>query len=281
MPRAIWSGAITFGLVNVPVRMYSAVQEHDIRFHLVHEKDGSRIGYQKVSKEEGKEVPDDEVVKAFETDDGELVYMSDEDFEAAQIEGYRSIDIEDFVPSEEIDPIFFDHTYYLGPADGAEHVYTLLAEAMEKSGLAAICKYVMRERQHLGCLRIRERTITLEKMHFADEIRPVNEIRPKKAKVDRRELAMAAELIDRFTGHFDPKAYKDTYRDALLKVIEQKRKGKEVHVPKPRAEDAPTDLVAALEESLAAAKKRGRRPAPKSRSQNPAAKRRTRAKKAA
>jgi DNA end-binding protein Ku len=254
MPRAIWSGSISFGLVNVPVRMYSAVQESDVRFHLVHAPDGGRIGYRKMCKEEDREVPDDEIVKAYETDDGSLVYMSDEDFEAAQADGGRTIDIEEFVPYEQIDPIYFEHTYYLGPAERGEKVYALFARAMEEKGLAAVARYVMRERQHLGCLRIRDGVVTLERMYFADEIREPDDLRPGGVKVDRRELRMATELIDRFTGDFRPDRYSDTYRDALLDVIERKRRGEEVHARAPEREERPDDLMAALEASLAEAR---------------------------
>ncbi len=195
MPRAIWSGSISFGLVNVPVRMYSAIEEKDLHFHYVHEKDASRIGYEKVCKEEGKPVPDSEIVKAFEYEKGEYVYMTDEDFQAAQAENLKTIDIRDFVPYEEIDPIYFERTYYLGPQDGAEKVYALLQRALSDCGLAAIAVYVMRDRQHLGCLRVRDGVIALEKMFFADEIRPTEEIAPGEAEVDGKELAMAASSI--------------------------------------------------------------------------------------
>src|SRR5919202_3347388 len=174
MARAIWTGAISFGLVNAPVRMYSAIDEHDLHFNYVHEPDSSRIGYQKVCKAEGKPVPDDEIVKAFEYEKGEYVYMRDEDFEAAAAENHRTIDIRDFVPHDQIDPIYFERTYYLGPDENAEKVYALLLQAMERSGLAAVAKYVMRDRQNLGCLRVREGVITLEQMYFADEIRPLD-----------------------------------------------------------------------------------------------------------
>ena len=216
MPRAIWSGAISFGLVNVPVRMYSAVSEHKLHFNYVHVKDGSRIGYEKVCKKEDKPVPDDEIAKGFDWD-GEYVVMSDEDFEAASArEDARTIDIKDFVDYDQIDPIYFERTYVLGPADGAEKVYALLTKAMEESGLAAIAKYVMRDKQNLGCLRVRDGLITLEKMYFADEIRPTDEVKPdKNAKVDERELELAWKLIESFSGTFEPTKYDDTYRDAL------------------------------------------------------------------
>jgi DNA end-binding protein Ku len=252
MPRAIWSGAITFGLVNVPVRMYSAISEHKLHFHWVHEKDESPIGYQKICKLEEKPVPDDEVVKAFEFEPGEYVFMEDEDFEAARSEGYKTIDITDFVPYEQIDPIFFERTYYLGPSEGAEKVYSLLVKAMQDSELAAIAKFVMRDRQYLGALRVREGTITLEQLHFADEVRSAKEIRPKLARVEKRELQMAHQLIDNFSGDWKPEQYKDTYRDALCEVIEAKRKGEEIHIAAQPEEEEPTDLMAALRASLEA-----------------------------
>jgi DNA end-binding protein Ku len=256
MPRAIWTGTISFGLVNVPVRMYSAVSTHDLRFNYVHATDGSRIGYEKFCKLEEKPVPDAEIVKAFEYEPGEWVYMADEDFEAAQAEGYKTIDIRDFVPHEEIDPIFFEKTYYLGPQEGSEKVYALLRRAMEQSGLAGIAKFVMRDRQHLGCLRVRDGVIVLEKMLFADEIRPTDEIVPAGAEVDERELEMAAQLIDRFAGSFEPERYEDTYRDTLCEIIKAKREGKDVHAEAAPEPEEPGDLMAALRASLDAAQRR-------------------------
>jgi DNA end-binding protein Ku len=255
MPRAIWTGAISFGLVNVPVRMYSGIDEHKLHFNFLHEKDDSRIGYEKVCKKEEKPVPDSEIVKAFEYSKGEYVYMTDEDFEAAgaHAEGFKTIDIRDFVPHEDIDPIYFERTYYLGPAEGAEKVYRLLVKAMEDSGLAAVAKYVMRDKQNLGCLRVRDGVITLEKMYFADEIRPVDEIKPKSAKVAKEELEMARQLIESLSGSFDPGKYKDTYRDALCEIIKRKRKGEEVHVDTgAEEEERVPDLMEALRASLRA-----------------------------
>jgi DNA end-binding protein Ku len=252
MPRALWTGSISFGLVNVPVRLYSAVSEHKLQFHFVHEKDESPIGYQKICKLEEKPVPDKEIVKAFEYRKGEYVYMEDEDFEAARVEGYKTIEITDFVPYEQIDPIYFAHAYYAGPQEGAEKVYSLLVKAMQDSELAAIAKFVMRDRQYLGALRVREGTITLEQLHFADEVRSAKEVRPKLARVEKRELQMAHQLIDNFSGDWKPEQYKDTYRDALCEVIEAKRKGEEIHIAAQAEEEEPTDLMAALRASLEA-----------------------------
>ena len=251
MPRAIWSGSISFGLVSVPVRMYSAISEQDLHFNYVHAPDGSRIGYEKVCKAEGRPVPDDEIVRAFEIEEDEYVYMSDEDFEAAEPETHRTIEIRDFVPYEEIDPIYFERTSYLGPAEGGERVYALLVRAMEEANLAGIAKYVMRGKQHLGCLRIREGAITLEKMYFADEIRPLEDIAPENAPVDDRELEMARRLIASYAGSFDIEKYEDTYRDALCEIIRAKQKGRKP--PRPRAApERPPDLIEALRASLEA-----------------------------
>jgi DNA end-binding protein Ku len=250
MPRSIWSGSISFGLVNVPVRLYSAMQEHKLRFNFVHAKDSSPIGYQKICKKENKPVPDNEIVKAFEFTKGEYVFMDEEDFAAAKVEGYKSIDIVDFVPYEDIDPIFFAHTYYVGPDRGAEKTYSLLVKAMEDSDLAGIAKFVMRDRQNLGALRIRDGVITLEQLHYADEIRAIDEIKPSRARVSQEELRTAKQLIESFASDWKPEKYKDTYRDALCDVIRAKRKGKEVHAAPELEEERPTDLLTALRESI-------------------------------
>ena len=255
MPRAIWSGSISFGLVNAPIKMYSAISEHELELHLVHEKDGSPIGYEKVCKKEGKEVPAAEIVKAYEVEEGEYVYLTDEDFKAAEEEGYKTIEVLDFVPHEEIDPIVFQRTYYLGPAEGAEKVYALLVKAMESSGLSAIVRYVFHDKQQLGTLRIRAGVVTLENMYFADEIRPTDGVVPaRRPRVDKRELDLAVTLIERFTSSFDHSRYEDTYRKRLLRVVRQKRKGDEVHAPPVEEREAPPDILEALRASVEAAK---------------------------
>jgi DNA end-binding protein Ku len=251
MPRSLWTGSISFGLVNVPVRVYSAVHEHKLRFHLVHAKDDGPIGYEKICKVEDKPVPNDEIVKAFEYRKGELVQMTDEDFEAAQVEGQHTIDLEDFVPYEEIDPTFFAHAYLVGPQEGAERPYSLLVRAMEESGLAGIGKFVMRNRQYLGCLHVRNGSLTLEQLYFADEVDPPETILPAKLpNVDKRELDMASRLIESFSSDWKPQKYEDTYTDALMAVVKQKRKGQEVHRVQEPEEEGPPDLLEALRLSL-------------------------------
>ena len=171
--------------------------------------------------------------------------MEDEDFEAAEGDRYRTIEISDFVPYEEIDPIYFERTYYVGPDDRAEKVYVLLRKAMEASGLAAVATYVMRSKQQLGCLRVRDGVIILEKMYFADEVRPTEDIEVTGVSVGKRELKMAAELIERFTGRFDIAKYRDEYREALLGVIKAKNAGEDVHVDRRDREPQTEDLLEA------------------------------------
>jgi DNA end-binding protein Ku len=259
VPRPLWTGAISFGLVNVPVRMFSAVREHRLEFHYVHEPDGSPIGYRKVCKAEDVVVPDEEIVKAFEVERDEWVYMSDEDFEAARaaVEGGRTIQIGEFVPQEEIDPAFFENSYYLAPEAGAERPYALLARALERTGLAAVATVVMRDREHLAALRVRDGAIVLERMHFADEVQPAGEHAPEDVKVNKRELEAAVELIERLAGSFEPERYDDTYRERLYDIIRAKRKGERVPVAEvEEPEEEPADLLSALRASVDEAKRR-------------------------
>ena len=250
-PRAVWSGSISFGLVNAPVRMYSAISEKNLKFNLIHEKDGGRIGYQKICKIEDEPVPNEEIVKAYQVEDDEFVYLTDEDFEAAAPEAYKTITIHDFVPAEQIDPIYFERTYYLGPAESAaEPVYALLVKAMEEAGLVAVATYVFHERENLGCLRVREGVLTLEKMFFADEVRPADGIAPEGVKVDKRQLEMAMQLIGQYQGDFDPDQYHDAYRERLMAVIEAKRSGEGVKPAVETGKPAAPDLLAALQASL-------------------------------
>jgi DNA end-binding protein Ku len=224
----------------------------------VHVPDGGRIGYEKVCKTEERAVPEDEISKAFEVDDGEIVLLEDGDFDAAAVEGAHTIDVQDFVPLEEIDPIFFERTYYLGPGRGGDKVYALLVKAMEQSGLVGVATYVMRERENLGCLRVRDGVLTLDKMYFADEIRPLDGLAPSGQRVGKRELEMALELVEGFRGHWDPSRYRDTYRDALLEVIERKRRGESPKRFAEEKEEAPPDLLEALRASVERAKQSSR-----------------------
>jgi DNA end-binding protein Ku len=260
--RPLWTGAISFGLVNVPVRMFSAVREHKLQFHYVHERDGSPIGYMKICKKEEKPVPDDQIVKAFELEKEEWVYLSDEDFEAARAtaDGGKSIEIDAFVPQEDIDPAYFDNSYYLEPESGAERAYALLVRALEKTGLSGVATFVMRDREYLAALRVRDGVVVLERMHFADEVLPAADHAPKKAKVSDRELQAAVELIERLAGDFEPERYEDSYRQRLCEIIRAKQKGETVPVAEVEEVEEPEDLLAALRRSVEEAKGR-RRPA--------------------
>ena len=264
MPRALWSGAISFGLVNVPVRMYTAISEHNVHFNLLQEGTAKKIHYRKVT-DAGREVDDEKIVKGFEVSDGEYVTLTDEEIAAAHVEGDKVIEIHDFVPLDEIDPIAFERTYYLGPAEGAERVYALLARALEQTGLVGVASFVFHDRDQLACLRVRDGAILLERMYFDDEIRDLEDVLPdKKASVDKGQLKLAVDLIERMQGSFDHSAYHDRYRDRLMKIVDAKRKGKTITVPEVEERRAPDDLMAALEESLSAAVGKAR-PAPKAR----------------
>lgn len=261
-PRSLWSGAISFGLVNIPVKLYSAVHEHDLRFHYIHEKDGSRIGYEKVCKKEGKKVPDDEIVKAYQWSESEYVPMEDSDFEAAAATDQgKTLDLLDFVEHDEIDPVYFERTYHLGPAEDAEKVYALLARALEESGLSGIGTYVLRNRQQLGCLRVHDGVLTLEKMYFHDEIRPLDDIVPdRRPRVAKKQLDMALDLISDLKTSFDPSAYEDTYSDALREIVKRKRKGETIEAPdSPEQPSETPDLMDLLQQSLDASRKKGSR----------------------
>jgi DNA end-binding protein Ku len=253
MPRAIWSGSLLFGLVSVPVRMHSAIEEQQLHFHMLHRKDDSRIGYDKVCKKEGKPVPEDEIGTAYEISKGTYVYLEDDDFAAAEPKGYRTFDLSDFVPVDEIDPIYYDRTYYLAPAEGGEKVYAVLSAAMDKAGLAGIGTYVMRNKQHLGCLRVKDKVLLLSQLYFGDEVRPAKGLAPTGVRVSAQELDMAGELIERYAGSFDIGKYRDTYRESLLKVIKAKQKGHDVHVgvEEPEGQGPAPDLLEALRQSVA------------------------------
>jgi DNA end-binding protein Ku len=249
--------------------MYPAIAEKTLHFHLVHEKDASRIQYAKLCAKEEKPVPADEIVRAYEYRDGAYVYLTDEDFAAAEVEGYKLIEIRDFVPYDQIDPIVFERTYYLGPAEGADKVYRLLVRAMGDAGLAAIATYVFHEQERLGCLRVRDDLLVLERMYFADEVRPAKEITPKAGRVAAEELELAASLIDRLTGDFDHAKYRDRHRERLKRIIQRKRDGKETHVAAPQEPAAPADLMAALQASLDAAAQGKRKPRSRKRAASP------------
>ena len=253
--RSIWSGSISFGLVSVPVKMYTATESKELKFHFLHKEDLTPIGYDKVRKDTGEHVDPDDIVRGFEIDKGRYVPLEDEDYDRLDIELTRSIDICDFVSLEEIDPIYFRKAYYLLPAEGAEKPYLLLVRALEETGKVAIAKVVIRKKQHLACLRTWEDKLLLETMYFADEVR-----RPEKVKIkgDLRaaEVDMAKSLVDNLSDRFDPEKYDDTYRKELLELIRRKAKGMKLPEPQQEEEGEVVDLMAALRDSVAQTKRK-------------------------
>ncbi len=257
MARAIWSGSISFGLLNVPVRMYSAVARRNIALREIRESDSSRIKHRRVAEGTDEEVPYDEIIKAYELTPGQYVPLTKDEMKALAPEKTRAIAVQDFVDLTEIDPMYFDSPYYLGPADGAEKAYSLLAKAMKASGKVAIARFVLRSKENLAAIRSDGNVLTLTTMRFADEVVPVDELEilPDKAsKPAKREQEMAEQLIDSLSTDFKPDDYHDEYREQLLALIERKAEGKEIvasEAEAPKATKAP-DLMAALEESIAA-----------------------------
>ncbi len=260
MARAIWSGTISFGLLNVPVKLYSAVSRKTIRFNELRESDGSRVRHKRVAESDEKEVPYEEIVKGYEISPDRYVILSRDELEELNPAKTRAIEIQDFVDIEQIDPIYFDSPYYLAPAEGAEKAYGLLVKAMQSAGKAAIARFVLRNKEHLAAIRPMDGVLTLTTMRFADEVVSPGELEdvlPDSApRVEKREREMAEKLIDSLAGDFEPDKYRDEYREQLLSLIEQKAQGKEI-VAHEGEEPEPTkapDLMAALEESLAAVK---------------------------
>jgi len=257
MPRAIWSGAISFGLVNVPVKLYSAVSRKSVRFHQLHEETGARIQQRRVDPTTGEEVAYENIVKGYELSPERYVVITPEELESLDPAKTRSIDITDFVSLQDIDPIFFDHPYYLAPATGGEKAYELLRQAMEDSGKVAIGRVVIRSKESLVAIRPSGHALTMETMLFADEVveaESLDEL-PVEADASKRELQMAEQLIDSLSGDFDPDKYRDEYRERVLELIERKAEGEEIAIqPAPEEPAKVPDLMAALEASIKAVK---------------------------
>jgi DNA end-binding protein Ku len=255
--RAIWSGSISFGLVSVPVRMFTATSSKELRFHFLDRRDMSPIGYEKVSKETGEPVPADEIVRAFEIQKGQYVPLEDEDLDRLDIELTHSIDICDFVDLGEIDPIFFRKAYYLLPQEGAEKPYRLLVKALEETNKVGIAKVVIRNKQHLAALRSHDGRLILETMYYADEIRQPESV-DGNVRLREAEVEMAKTLVENLSEPFAPEKYDDNYRKELLDLIRAKAKGQDL--PEPKAEDdgEVVDLMAALRESVEQTQKRQR-----------------------
>jgi DNA end-binding protein Ku len=258
MPRSIWTGAISFGLVNVPVKLYSAVSKKTVRFHQLHEKDGVRIQQKRFCPADGEEVSYDQIVKGYEITPDQYVVITSEELESLEPRKTKTIDIEDFVDLEDIDPIFYDHPYYLLPGTGAAKPYKLLVEAMKDSSRVAIARVVIRQKEQLVAIRATGDILTMETMNFADEVIPhdkFDEAPGADVETSSREVDMARQLIDSLSGEFDPSKYHDTYRERVLELIETKAAGREIAVQPVEEPAQVPDLMAALEASVNAARK--------------------------
>ena len=251
-PRPIWNGAISFGLVSIPVRMLRAASSRELRFHFVDRHDLEPIGYDKVRKDTGEHVDPDDVVRAFELEDGRFVPIEPEDLDRLDVELTHSVDICDFVCLDEIDPIFFRQAYYLVPQEGGEKPYRLLVQALEETGRVGIAKVVIRNKQHLACLRPYEGLLVVETMYYADEVRRPADVAGEVAGAEglrKAEVEMAKSLVENLSAEFDPERYDDTYRSELLELIRSKAEGGEL--PEPREEEPQVvDLMQALRESV-------------------------------
>jgi DNA end-binding protein Ku len=260
--RPIWSGAITFGLVNIPVRLHSGVQSKErVSFRMLHKKDSSPIRYERVCEKEGEPVPWKDIVKGYEYGKGKFVVLDDDDFKAAAIESSKTIEIMDFVSSDEIDPRYFETPYYVLPAKGGEKAYALLREAIKRTGTVGIGKITMRTNSlHLAGLKAVDDAIVLEIMRFAGEVVDVGDFTfPSDDNIRPQELQMAEQLVGNLTGAFDPSKYVDDYRANLMKIIRAKMKGKTIEIEEPEEREGTNvvDLLARLQESLEMGKKKG------------------------
>ena len=262
MPRALWTGSLSFGLVNVPVALVSAVRDLDLHFRQLHEKDKVPVETQRWCSEEEKEVPYESITRSYELDSGKTVIVTDEDLEAVEPRKTRTIDIEQFVDLADVDPIYFDHPYWLVPAgddEGATRAYKLLLGVMEKTDRAALGRFVMRAKEHLAIVRARDGALTLTTMRFHDEVRPAKNVPSadgKSAKPSKKELDAAVDLIEALGADWKPDKWDDEYRKRLKKVVDKKRKRQKIEAPEEEKAPGPVpDLMAALEQSLKDAKK--------------------------
>jgi DNA end-binding protein Ku len=252
--RAIWKGAISFGLVNIPIALYPATRTEELKFRLLRASDHSPVNYKRVAEADGKEVPWDQIVKGYEHEKGKFVVLKDEDFQRVDIEATQTVDITRFVKLEEVNPIFFHKPYYMEPQKGGDKAYVLLREALRASGKIAIAKVVIKTRQHLAAVKPQENGLMLELMHFATELLDVDEFKvPATKEVGKKELQMARALIDSMSDEWKPEEYVDEYREALEKVIEEKIEKGDKFTPKAARKTKPTnviDLVSVLQKSL-------------------------------
>jgi DNA end-binding protein Ku len=255
MARAIWKGSISFGLVNIPIALHAATRWEELTFRLLRKTDLSPVNYKRVAEKDGNEVPWDQIVKGYEYEKGKYVVLREEDFQRVDLEATQTVDIQDFVDLEEIDPMFFYKPYYLEPQKGGDKAYALLRDALKDTNKIGVAKVVIKTRQYLAGVKPEDGALVLELMHFADELTDPEKLHvPKKLEVGKRKMNMAKSLIGSMTSKWQPEKYKDDYREALMDVIEEKVEagGKEIE-EKPRKAPKPTkviDLVSVLQKSL-------------------------------
>jgi len=249
MPRSLWTGTISFGLVSVPVRMVGATESKEIRFHFLDKRDLAPIGYDKVRRDNGEHVDSEDVIRGFEVEKGQYVPLEDEDLDRLDIELTKTIEICDFVDLDEIDPIYFRKAYYLLPQEGGEKPYRLLVRALDETGKVGVAKVVIRNKQHLAAVRPYEGILVLETMYYADEVRKPEKI-DGKAQLRKPEVEMAKSLVENLSESFDPEKYDDTYRKELLELLRAKAKGKPLPEPEQEEQGEVVDLMAALRESV-------------------------------
>jgi DNA end-binding protein Ku len=249
MARSLWTGTNSFGLVSVPVRMFSATESKELRFHFLDTHDLQPIAYDKVRRDTGEHVDNEDIVRGFEVEKGRYVPLEDEDLDRLNIELTKTIDICDFVDLGQIDPIYFRKAYYLEPQEGAEKPYRLLARALEETGKVAIAKIVVRNKQHLAALRSWNGTLVLETMYYADEVRQPEQVNGK-VQLRKPEVELAKSLVENLSADFEPEKYDDTYRKELLELLRAKEAGKPLPEPESEPEGEVVDLMAALRESV-------------------------------
>jgi DNA end-binding protein Ku len=271
--RAIWKGAISFGLVNIPIALYPATRAEELKFRLLRASDMSPVNYKRVAEADGKEVPWDQIVKGYEYEKGKFIVLKEEDFQRVDIEATQTVDIGNFVNLEEVNPIFFHKPYYMEPQKGGDKAYVLLREALKASGRIGIAKVVIKTRQHLAAVKPQEDGLMLELMHFASELIDAGEFKfPAGKEVGKKEMQMAQALIDSMSDDWKPEEYVDEYRAALEKVIDEKAQKGNTSALQPARKPKPTnviDLVSVLQKSLEQSgtkkTKRAPKPAPKTR----------------
>ncbi|HEX8909469.1 MAG TPA: Ku protein, partial [Anaeromyxobacteraceae bacterium] len=257
MARAIWSGSISFGLVNIPVKLFSAISHKEVRFHMLHDADGARINLKRFCSSEDVEVPYEHIVKGYELSRGRYVTLTAEELEAADPKGARTVEIQDFVELGEIDPIYYDQTYYLAPDRGAGKAYALLLETMRKSGKVGVARVILRTKETLCCVRPMGDALALSTMNYADEVVDQGELElPENPAPAPRELEMAQRLVESLTTAFEPGRYHDTHREKVLALVERKASGEQVVAPPEEAPAKVVNLADALAASLAAARGR-------------------------